>query len=87
MNQHYMQKFLTPDQAVERAVQSGDWIDYGFGAGFPELLDQALARQKGRLKDVKIRVTQNRRASTTIAGTSATMSANSSPAGWWSFFP
>ena len=55
MNEHYMHKFLTPDQAVEQAVRSGDWIDYGFGAGFPELLDKALAKQKGRLKDVKIR--------------------------------
>ena len=38
----YQTKFVTPEQAV-KAVQSGDWVDYGFGAGFPELLDRALA--------------------------------------------
>ena len=31
--------YVTPEVAV-RAVQSGDWVDYGFGAGFPELLDK-----------------------------------------------
>ena len=38
-------KFVTPEQAVQ-AVRSGDWVDYGFGAGFPELLDKALAARK-----------------------------------------
>ena len=47
-------KFVTPEQAVQ-AVQSGDWVDYGFGAGFPELLDKALAARKGEVKDVKVR--------------------------------
>lgn len=47
--------FVTPEQAVARAVQSGDWVDYGFGAGFPELLDRALAARKGQVRDVKIR--------------------------------
>ena len=42
----YQAKFVTPEQAV-KAVQSGDWVDYGFGAGFPELLDKALAARKG----------------------------------------
>ena len=27
----YQAKFVTPEQAV-KAVQSGDWVDYGFGA-------------------------------------------------------
>ena len=45
---------VTPEVAVQ-AVQSGDWVDYGFGAGFPELLDKALAARKGDVKDVKIR--------------------------------
>lgn len=48
-------KFLTPEEAAARAVQSGDWVDYGFGAGFPELLDKALAARRDELKDVKIR--------------------------------
>ena len=37
-------KFVTPEVAA-RAVRSGDWVDYGFGAGFPELMDRALAEQ------------------------------------------
>ena len=48
------QKFVSPEQAV-MAVQSGDWVDYGFGAGFPDLLDSALAARKEDLHDVKIR--------------------------------
>ena len=51
----YENKFVTPEAAVKLAVKSGDWVDYGFGAGFPELLDKALAARKGELKDVKIR--------------------------------
>ena len=47
-------KIVSPEEAV-RAVRSGDWVDYGFGAGFPELLDRALAGRKGELRDVKIR--------------------------------
>ena len=53
MNDH-QSKFVTPEQAV-KAGQSGDWVDYGFGAGFPELLDKALAARKGEVKDVKVR--------------------------------
>ena len=47
-------KFVSPEEAV-RAVRAGDWVDYGFGGGFPELMDRALAGRKGELKDVKIR--------------------------------
>lgn len=47
-------KFVTPEEAV-LAVRDGDWVDYGFGAGFPELLDRALAARRGKLKDVKVR--------------------------------
>ncbi len=55
MMQEYAGKFVTPEQAAELAVKDGDWVDYGFGAGFPELLDKALAGRKGKVKDVKIR--------------------------------
>ena len=55
MIQEYRDKFVTPEQAAAKAVRSGDWVDYGFGAGFPELLDRALAGRKEELKDVKIR--------------------------------
>ncbi len=50
----YKSKYVTPDVAA-KAVQSGDWVDYGFGAGFPELMDKALAGRKGELRDVRIR--------------------------------
>ena len=29
---NYMNKFVTPEVAA-KAVRSGDWVDYGFGAG------------------------------------------------------
>lgn len=48
-------RFVTPEEAAAKAVQSGDWVDYGFGAGFPELMDRALAGRKEELRDVKIR--------------------------------
>ena len=51
---NYMNKIVTPEAAAQ-AVRSGDWVDYGFGAGFPELMDRALAARKEELKDVKIR--------------------------------
>lgn len=54
MSTHHSYKFVTPEEAV-KAVQSGDWVDYGFGGGFPELLDQALAKRVGQLKGVKVR--------------------------------
>lgn len=55
MAAEYRSKFVTPEEAAARAVRSGDWVDYGFGAGFPELMDRALAGRRDELKDVKIR--------------------------------
>ncbi|WP_312635211.1 acetyl-CoA hydrolase/transferase C-terminal domain-containing protein [Oscillibacter sp.] len=55
MMEDYKSKFVSPEEAAARAVQSGDWVDYGFGAGFPDLMDRALAAQKAELRDVKIR--------------------------------
>ncbi len=54
MLKQYMHKFVTPEIAA-KAVCSGDWVDYGFGGGFPELMDRALAARKEELHDVKIR--------------------------------
>ena len=54
MNQEYMKKFVTPEEAA-KAVKSGDWVDFGFGTGFPELFDRALAGRAGELSDVKVR--------------------------------
>ena len=47
----HLPKFVTLETAVQ-AVRSGDWVDYGFGVGFPELLDHALAARKGEVRDV-----------------------------------
>lgn len=55
MIENYRSKFVSPKEAAARAVRSGDWVDYGFGAGFPELMDRALAARRDELKDVKIR--------------------------------
>mgnify|MGYP004512622527 FL=1 len=40
----YRKKLTTAEQAV-KAVESGDWIDYGFCANHPVLLDAALAKR------------------------------------------
>ena len=55
MLNEYRNKTMTAEQAVALAVRDGDWVDYGFGGGFPELLDKALAARKGELKDIKVR--------------------------------
>ena len=52
----HREKLRTPEEAV-RAVKSGDWVDYTSGVGFPILLDEALAKRKEELTDVKIRGT------------------------------
>lgn len=54
LTNEYQGKVVTPEQAVQ-VVQSGDWVDFGFGMGQPILLDAALAKRKGELQDVKIR--------------------------------
>ena len=54
MLEQFKDKFVTPERAA-RAVRSGDWVDYGFGGGFPELMDRALAARRDELTDVKIR--------------------------------
>ena len=50
----YRRKLCTPDEAA-KVVKSGDWIDIAMGAGFPSLMDAAVARRKDELRDVKIR--------------------------------
>ena len=50
----YKPRFVSAEEAV-KAVKDSDWVDYGFGAGFPELLDKALAARKGEVKNVKVR--------------------------------
>lgn len=50
----YKSKLRTPDEAV-KAIKSGDWVDYVTALGMPVLLDEALARRRDELTDVKIR--------------------------------
>lgn len=49
----YRKKLVAADEAV-KVVNSGDWIDYGSMCGQVVALDEALARRKEELKDVKI---------------------------------
>ena len=59
MANDYRNRFVTPETAA-KAVRSGDWVDYGFGAGFPELMDKALAKRKDELKDVEKKLEEQR---------------------------
>ena len=43
MDSKYADKFVSAQVAAEKAVHSGDWVDYGFGAGFPELMLHSLS--------------------------------------------
>ncbi|MBE5889970.1 MAG: butyryl-CoA:acetate CoA-transferase [Lachnospiraceae bacterium] len=52
--EEYKQKLVSADEAV-KLVQSGDWVDYGWCTGTPEVLDEALAKRTDELKDVKLR--------------------------------
>jgi acyl-CoA hydrolase len=47
-------KRISPEAAAA-LVKSGDWVDYGFGMGQPDLFDRALAARKDELRGVKIR--------------------------------
>lgn len=50
----YHSKIRTPEEAV-CAVKKGDWVDLGFCNGFPVLLEEALAKRKQELDDIKLR--------------------------------
>ena len=52
--EEYKSKLRTPEEAV-RVVKDGDWIDYTISQGQPVLLDEALAKRKGEVKDVNCR--------------------------------
>ena len=54
MLEKYRDKIKSPAEAA-KVVKSGDWVDFGFGNGFPELFDEALAARRDELQDVKIR--------------------------------
>ena len=50
----YKAKVTTADEAV-KIVKSGDWLDWGWCTGTPDLLDKALAKRMPELHDVNIR--------------------------------
>lgn len=50
----YQSKLTTAAQAVE-AVQSGDWVDYGWCVSTVQALDTALAARAAELEDVNLR--------------------------------
>ncbi len=47
-------KLVSAEQAAAE-VKSGDWVEYGFGLGQPDLFDRALAERAAKLERVKIR--------------------------------
>jgi len=47
-------KQISADDAAA-LVNPGDWVDYGAAVGQPDLFDEALARRKDALRDVRIR--------------------------------
>ncbi len=50
----YARKLVSAEKAV-KVVKSGDWVDYGFCATHPVVLDEALAARAEELEDVKVR--------------------------------
>ena len=50
----YKSKLRTADEAAA-LVKSGDWVEYGAGVAFPKYCDEALARRRDELTDVKLR--------------------------------
>ena len=48
----YQKKLTTAEEAV-KVVKSGDWIDYGWCAAHPVVLDKALAARAAELEDLK----------------------------------
>jgi len=54
MNDELRAKTISADAAAA-LVKPGNWVDYGIALGQPDLFDQALARRKDELHDVRIR--------------------------------
>lgn len=52
--EEYHSKKVSADEAVKH-VKSGDWIEFGFFANLPLILDKALARRRDELRDVNLR--------------------------------
>ncbi len=52
--QEYEQKLVSAEEAV-KVIKSGDWVDYGWCNGTPDLLDRALAERTDELDDINLR--------------------------------
>ena len=50
----YQSKLTTAEEAV-KVVKSGDWVDYGWCVGTPDVLDQAMAKRLPELTNVNFR--------------------------------
>lgn len=50
----YKKKCVSADEAV-KAIRSGDWVEFSWGASYAGLLADAIARRKEELFDVNIR--------------------------------
>lgn len=50
----YQSKLTTAEEAA-KVVKSGDWVDFGWCTGTPDVLDKALAARAEELVDVNIR--------------------------------
>ena len=50
----YQKKLVSAAEAV-KYVRSGDWVDFGWCTGTPDVLDRALAARYEELTDVKLR--------------------------------
>ena len=50
----YNQKLTTAEDAVS-VVESGNWVDYGWCVGTPDVIDQAMAKRLPELTDVNFR--------------------------------
>ena len=56
-SEEYRQKLVSADEAV-KVIKSGDWVDYGWCANHPRVLDKALAERmikEPSLTDLKFR--------------------------------
>ncbi|MDR0570174.1 MAG: butyryl-CoA:acetate CoA-transferase [Clostridiales Family XIII bacterium] len=50
----YKKKLVSADVAM-KAVKDGDWVEFAWGASFPNLLAAALDKRRDELKDVNLR--------------------------------
>jgi butyryl-CoA:acetate CoA-transferase len=50
----YRKKRVSADEAV-KVIQSGDWVEFSWGASYAGLIGEAIARRKEELQDVNLR--------------------------------